>query len=366
MKIVHIIDTLSMGGAENVLIGLTAGQKQLGHEVTVIPLVCDNKTPVREKIELNKVTVIPLKERGTVYNPAFIFKLAKHIRNYDIINVHLFPAFYWAAFAKLFSFCRVPMVYTEHSTNNKRRNNKVLHTVDKFVYKFGYKMIIACAEKVLETYNGAFPSIKHTCYINNGVETSLYREAHPYKKSELLGISEDSFVITMVARFMTMKRQDTIVEALKELPPNFHAVFVGGNKEDEGLQRVKRIAEGEGVEQRVHFLYIRPDVPQILKTSDIVIMASDYEGLSLSSIEGMAAGKPFISTDVNGLREIVGGAGLLFENKNPQALAHLINKLATDKEYYSEIAERCSLRASVFDVKRMVELYLDVYNKVLN
>ena len=64
-----------------------------------------------------------------------------------------------------------------------------------------------------------------------------------------------------------------------------------------------------GVSHRVLSLYIRKDVPRILKSSNVICMSSIYEGLSLSSIEGMASGHPFIATNVNGLREIVKGAG---------------------------------------------------------
>lgn len=366
MKILHIIDTLSMGGAENVLVGLTAGQKQLGHEVTVMPLVCAGETPVRKRIEGNGVTVVPFKKKGTVYNPILIFKIATVIRDYDIIHVHLFPALYWAAFAKFILFCHVPMVYTEHSTNNKRRDSFIFHTVDKLIYNNCYIMVIACAKKVLDTYHKSFPSIRHTCYINNGVDTSVYRDALPYKKSELLGIDDNCFVVTMVARFMPMKRQDTIVEALTKLPVSVHALFVGGNVTDDGLQRVKRESEELGVNNRVHFLYIRTDVPQILKSSDLIIMASDYEGLSLSSIEGMAAGKPFVATDVNGLREVVGGAGVLFENNNADMLADVISRLLTDIQYYEDVSTRCLGRAQEYDVKKMVDSYMEVYRKVLN
>lgn len=365
MKILHIIDSLSMGGAENVLIGLSSGQKRLGHDVTIMPLVCPPQTPVRSKIEDNNVLVAPFLERGSVYNPRLIFKIAKVLKNYDLVHVHLFPALYWAFYAKVLSCCRVPMIYTEHSTNNKRRNNALLHCMDSLVYQHGYKMIVACAEKVLDTYKKAFPKVKHTCYINNGVETSLYANAKSYTKNELLEVSDEIFLITMVARFMSMKRQDTIVEALIKLPSDVHAVFVGGNEEDEGLRRVKNLAETNGVLDRVHFLYVRDDVPRILKTSDVIIMASDYEGLSLSSIEGMAAGKPFIASDVNGLREVVGGAGLLFENKNADALADLIIKLKTQPDYYFQISHACEARSKEFDVNAMVESYLQVYNALI-
>lgn len=365
MKILHVIDTLGMGGAENILIGLTSGQKEKGHDVTVIPLVCPHRTPVREKMENNGIVVKPLKDKGTVYDPRLIFKICRVLRKYDIIHVHLFPALYWVAFAKWLSFCNVPMVYTEHSTNNKRRNNRILHFVDKTVYSYGYNMVIACAKKVLETFKQAFPQVEHTTYINNGIDTKIYKNAQPYNKKDLIGVDEDTFLVTMVARFMTMKRQDTLVDALSLLSENIHVVFVGGNETDEGAVRVKKLASDKGVLHRVHFLYIRNDVPRILKSSDIVIMASDYEGLSLSSIEGMAAGKPFVASDVNGLREVVYDAGILFENKNSEILSQIINRLSTDKHYYEEVADKCEKRAQEYDVNMMVESYMEVYRKVI-
>ena len=365
MKILHIIDSLSMGGAENMLVGLASGQKKLGHKVLVMPLVCPKETLVRRKMEDNGIAVLPFMPVGSCYNPKLIFKIAKVIRQFDIVHVHLFPALYWAAFARLIALSKVSMVYTEHSTNNRRRQTPLLHFIDNRVYQLEYKMIVACAEKVLETYRNAFPSVKHTCFINNGIDTNLYFEAAPYSKRELLGVEEDTFVVTMVARFMTMKRQDTIVEAIAKLPGKMHAVFVGGDESDEGLVRVKDLADSLGISKRVHFLYIRNDVPRILKTSDVVVMASDYEGLSLSSIEGMAAGKPFVATDVDGLREVVGGAGLLFENKNSEALSKILTCLAEDNAYYDEIAEKCLARASEFDASNMVESYLRVYKQLI-
>ena len=366
MKILHIIDSLSMGGAENMLVGLTSGQQRQGHEVLVMPLVCASDTLVRRKMEEAGIEVRPFKGSGSVYNPLFIIKIAKTIRRYDIVHVHLFPALYWVAFAKMLSLSKVPIIYTEHSTDNKRRNNPFLHWVDRFVYQHGYKRIVACAEKVMETYKLAFPSINNVCYINNGVDISLFANASPYTKTELLGVSESTFIITMVARFMSMKRQDTIVEALTKLPDDIHAVFVGGNKDDEGLIKVKELANGLGVQNRVHFLYIRSDVPRILKTLDVIIMASDYEGLSLSSIEGMAAGKPFVASDVNGLREVVGGAGLLFENRNSASLAELINKLHSDSVFYKDIQQRCEERAKEYDAQKMADEYLKVYQSCLD
>lgn len=354
-----------MGGGQNLLIGLAGIQKQRGNDVTVLALEpCEDKV-VAQKIEAEGVKVEVLSKKVGLHNPLQIFLLVPWLRKYDIIHVHLFPALYWVGFANLLTGKRANVVYTEHSTKNRRRTHPILRRVDNFVYQHCYDKIIACADKALETYTQVYPNVKHVCAINNGVDTKKYWEAEPYTKQELLGLPEDSFVVTMVARFMFMKRQDTIVEAISKLPSKFHACFVGSEPTDEGLLMVKKLAEDLNVVDRVHFLFIRPDVPRILKTSNVVMMASDYEGLSLSSIEGMAAGKPFIATDVNGLREVVKGAGELFENKNSDQLAALISKLESDNDYYDEMVTRCRKRASEYDIQKMVDQYMDEYEKVI-
>lgn len=365
MKILHIIDNLSMGGGQNLLIGLAGIQQEMGHDVTVLALEPCADTLVRKKIEAEGVRVDVLTEKISLHNPLQIVLLMPWFRKCDIAHVHLFPALYWAGFAKMFSFASTPLVYTEHSTKNRRRENPLLRRIDTFVYKHLYRKVVACADKALETFQQVYPSVKHVCAINNGVDTAKYWEAEPYSKKELLGISEDCFVVTMVARFMFMKRQDTIVEAISRLPEKFHACFVGSEPSDAGLLKVKKQAEELGVSDRVHFLYLRSDVPSILKTSDVVMMSSEYEGLSLSSIEGMAAGKPFVATDVNGLREVVKDAGVLFELNNSEQLATILMRLASDKEYYEKIVSQCRKRASQYDIQQMVDKYLNAYQEIV-
>ena len=115
----------------------------------------------------------------------------------------------------------------------------------------------------------------------------------------------------------------------------------------------------------MHFLGIRPDIPNILKTSDAIVMASDYEGLSLSSIEGMASGRPFIATNVNGLREVVQGAGILFENHNAKELSVILKELKENEQYYKSTVDRCIHRASLYDITSCSDAYLDEYSSVI-
>lgn len=108
----------------------------------------------------------------------------------------------------------------------------------------------------------------------------------------------------------------------------------------------------------------RPDVPEILHTADIVVMSSHYEGLSLSSVEGMSVGKPFIASDVDGLHEVVDGYGVLLSHQDAQALADEISHLASDSTYNQQVADSCWQRAQMFDIQKMVDGYLRVYGRL--
>ena len=115
---------------------------------------------------------------------------------------------------------------------------------------------------------------------------------------------------------------------------------------------------------RVIFLGQRMDVAEILKSCKIIVLSSLYEGLSLSSIEGMASGKPFLASNVPGLVEIVNGAGILFECGNEKDLASKIEQLLLNNDYYNQISLSGQQRASQFDISIMVQSHINLYQSV--
>lgn len=363
MKILHVIDNLSMGGAQSLLVELLPIQKEIGNEVTVLELQQSTDRTFANQLEDKGINILYLSKSKSVRSFSHIFKLIPYLKKYDVIHVHLFPANYWVALAKFLSRCKTPILTTEHSTTNKRRNIPILGFIEKIIYG-KYQQVVACADKAYNTFHAKYPKV-NCISIPNGVQISKYMSAIPYSKYDLLKIKEDDFVFTMVARFNYPKRQDTIVEALSFLPKKFNAVLVGGSPEDLELLKIKNLAQRLGVLDRVHFLYVRSDIPRILKTSDAVVLASEYEGLSLSSIEGMASGRPFIATNVNGLGSVVDGAGILFKCGNSKELAKVLIKLDSDKEYYNHVIETCLKRASEYDIHLAADKYQKVYMELL-
>jgi len=197
--------------------------------------------------------------------------------------------------------------------------------------------------------------------INNGIDVNTISEAEPCK--ELLDLKESRKSILMVAGFRKQKNQDTIIRALTLLDKEKYEVWFAGI--GERMEEVKQLVLSLGVSDRVRFLGLRTDIPNVLRAADVIVMSSHWEGLSLSNVEGMSAHKPFIASDVNGLREVTNGYGLLFPHEDAKALSEEITHLANDEAYYNEIAERCYKRALEFDISKMVVGYELVYRNVI-
>ena len=356
MKILHIITSLHTGGAEKLIIDLTPRLRELGHSVDVL-LFDGSDTPFKQQLVAAGITILELGKGGSVYNPLHIFKLIPIIRQYDIIHTHNTAPQLFAAIANIFG--KTKLITTEHSTDNRRRHLWWYKPIDRFMYN-QYKEVICIsdqAEENLRNYIGKCRANISTIY--NGVDIQKYAYAQP--SNELNNIAPNCKKIIMVAGFRYQKDQDTLIRATALLPQEFHTFLVGDGERREVCEN---LAIAEGLSDRVHFIGIRMDVPELLKAADYVVMSSHWEGLSLASIEGMSVGKPFLASDVDGLREMTTNAGVLFQHQNATQLAEEIKVLDKNTAKYQQIAQQCFDKAKLFDISIMAEKYNNVYLNV--
>ena len=218
-----------------------------------------------------------------------------------------------------------------------------------------YKSIICISKKPAENLKKHIGAKDSIFVVNNGVDVAkfLYR---------IKDVSHNkSFLVIQVSSFNEAKDQDTLVRAINELPDNYRLQLAG-----DGIRRpkVEKLVHTLGIADRIDFLGIRTDVPELLKVSDIVVLSSHWEGLSLSSIEGMASGRPFIASDVDGLREVVKGAGILFPHGDYKQLAKEIRQLCMNPVHYNVVAQDCQKRAKQFDIRIMAEKYNELYKSL--
>lgn len=361
MKILQVINWMDTAGAEKLLLETIPIYIKKGVKMDLL-LLNGKKSPFLKELESQNICNVYSLGCGSLYNPKFIFRIIPYFKKYNIVHVHLFPSLYWVAISKIIGFSNVKLVYTEHATTNRRMRNSFLRLFDKYMYN-RYKKIVCISievEKAIKRHLD-FPESKFIS-INNGINISKVTNETPYLKSDLgLQINEDDILLIQVSRFQPQKDQNTLIKSLIYLPMNVHLLLVGdGILKSESEKLVNNL----GMSRRVHFLGIRLDVLKLLKTADIVVLSTHYEGLSLASIEGLASGKPFVASDVPGLSEIVTGAGILFPIQDEKALAVAINKLIEDKDHYNSIATQCLLRANAYDIDIMVEKHINLYNSL--
>lgn len=353
MKILHVITSLHTGGAEKLIIDIVPKLQDLGHTVDVL-LFDGSDTPFKQQLTKFNVKILELTKGGSVYNPLHITRLIPILRHYDIVHTHNTAPQLFTAIANL--FCKKRLITTEHSTSNRRRDLWWYKPIDRFMYNQYDKIICISdqAEENLRNYLGKCRANITTIY--NGVDIQKYATAHP--SNDLNKIAPNCKKIIMVAGFRYQKDQDTLIRATALLPKQFHTFLIGdGERKD----LCEKLAITEGVAERVHFMGIRMDVPEILKAADYVVMSSHWEGLSLASIEGMSVGKPFLASDVDGLREMTINAGKLFPHQNGEQLAKEIIVLNENPTLYQHIADQCFNKAKLFDISVMVEKYNTIY-----
>lgn len=363
MKVLQVINSLATGGAEKLLLDTVPMYNNMGIKTDVLVLQ-DIDYPFIKQLQKATCCSIYKLTKGSVYNPLLIFKIIPIIKQYDIIHVHLFPAQYWVVIAKFLSFSKATLIFTEHSTSNRRLKNKILKKFNTFIYRYYYKTI--CISKDIQAiYNNYTKlSLEKFPIIENGVDISKITHAKPILKNQIHpSIKKDDILLIQVASFRKPKDQSTVIRAMRLLSKNTKLLLVGAG---ERRAQCEQLAKELNLEKQVIFLGNRYDVPQLLKTADIIILSSHHEGLSLSCIEGMASGKPFIASDVPGLSNIVKDAGILFPKGNDKVLAAEIKKLVSDSIYYNKVAELCLARAKNYDIKKMVQKHIDLYKKLEN
>jgi glycosyltransferase involved in cell wall biosynthesis len=361
MKVLQIINSLATGGAEKLLLETLPLFRKKSIPMDILVLNGTDYPFMKQLKSLNCCRVYSLGFKS-VYNPIHILKIIPYLRKYDIIHVHLFPTQYWVVLAKLVSFSKVKLVFTEHNTSNRRIENKFSRYCDRFIYSRYYKIVCITNEVKVILKNHTRLSINKFIVIENGINLETLRNANYYIKKDMhLKISKTDKIIIQVAGFREQKDHPTLIKSLQYLPCNVKLLLVG-----DGILRknCEDLVQELKLQDRIIFLGLRMDIPQLLKTADIVVLSSKYEGLSLSSIEGMASGKPFIASNVPGLTEVVAGAGILFVQGNAKELAVAIKKLLTDNNYYQSVANACQERAEQYSIKVMIEKYIKMYESI--
>ncbi len=362
MRILQVITSLRTGGAERLVVDLSKQMKLLGNEVEIL-LFDGTETPLRAEAEAAGVPVRALsKGWQAMRNPLLFFKLLRELRKnrYDVIHAHNTSCQLLIAVASYFQHLR--LVTTEHNTDNRRRRWRGYRPVDRWMYR-RYRRIICVGDETrqaLAAWLALSDLTSRLTVIPNGIDMSKFTEAIPSEDIT----SQRGRMILMVSAFRPQKDHPTLIRALSNLPKEYRLFLAGGSETDEDRKYqndCKQLVSELGLGDRVRFLGVRSDVPQLLAAADVVVLSTAYEGMSLSLLEAMAAGRPLIASDVPGVHDLVSGAGLLFPFGDDRRLAELIRQVCEDPSFAAEVGVKCRARAADYDVAETARRYLQEY-----
>jgi len=363
-RVLHVLETGGHGGAEAVVLELA---KRLPRERYCVEVAVGRAGWLSENLQSEGIRahVIP-RRRG------FDLRMAretrglirqKHIR---LVHAHMFRGGLMSSLAA--RAAGIPAVVTVHGpddvTGSKRR--AAVHVIGRLashvitVSDYLRRLVIsACRvspDRVRTIHNG----------IDFGRIAAHQRGWRRQMRAEL-GTAQGP-VIGTVGGLRAVKGHEYLLRALPEVmrfEPEVRLLLVGEGPSREGLEDA---AQELGIVDRVHFLGFRDDVPRVLSALDCFVLPSLSEGLSIATLEAMAAGLPVVVTDSGGPSELVsdGESGLIVPPGDSSALAQALIAVLHDHDLAGRLGRAARRRADGFDLSVMVERYDALYREVLS
>lgn len=357
MRTVHVVNSLAAGGAERLLLDLTAALRGVGVESRILTLA-------EGELDYGDVSVDCL-GLDNIYTPAAGIRLARRLKTEevagaDLFHVHLFPSLLHVSLAGRMGSVSVPLVYTEHHTTNRRRGKLVGRMLDMISYP-PYSRVVCVSGAVRESLTRWMPRLaSRTVVIHNGIDVSKFSSATSARP-----FGETPSVVT-VGRLRRTKGTDLAIRAVAELgdvPLRMRIVGEGPMR-----SRLEALSRQLGLSGRVEFLGSRDDVPSILADADVLLHTSGSEGFGLVVLEAMAAGVPVVCTDLPAVREITGPAceGAILCPPRVEEYASVLRRLLESPSLREETGREGALRARKFDIGRKAEEHADLYRRVLS
>lgn len=360
MKIVHVIGSLEMGGAEKLLKDLLPQLKRKNNDVSLLVIGSGNLTFVN-LLEKKGISVILL-NKSNIYNPLNIFSIIKSLRGFKYVHVHLFPALYFVSIVKIFN-PRLILFYTEHNTSNKRRRIRFLKYLERIIY-WRYSIIISISTDTqlnLVNWLSSNNKLDKYCIVENGINIEEYYSAKPLNLDNIY----EKKIILMVSRFSMQKDHETLIRAFKIIANTRNDVLLFFAGEGETMERMKKIVNELSLDSLVCFLGNRNDISNLMNLSYIGVQSSHWEGFGLTAVEFMASGKPIVASNVKGLSNVVKDAGLLYETGDYQNLAEIILHLLEDENFHAIVSQKCLNRAQLYSIESTANGYLEIYKKFI-
>ena len=365
MRIVYVLTTLAMGGAERQVLAIARRMAARGHNVVL--LVVKARQPDDCVTDLS---VVHLKiGKDVASSVAGLRRGVGFLREFRPEIIHS-NNFHGNMLARLMRFFHrhARLVSTIHNVYEGGRLRMLAYRMSDWLVD----RTTAVSEAVAERFIKLKATRKSKCVIvTNGIEIANFvpNAGRRAATREQMGVS-DEFVWISVGRITAAKDIPNLLQGFENVRRAFPQaqLWIAGNAPTSEKKSDAVISMPDGAMHQVRWLGLRRDVAALLDAADGFVLSSAWEGMPLALGEAMAMEKPVVATDVGGVSELAGDCGVIVPARNPTALAEAM--LAVMKQSQEERAAMGRLaRARIvrdFGMDRKADEWEVVYRSALN
>jgi glycosyltransferase involved in cell wall biosynthesis len=300
------------------------------------------------------------------YMPEFTDRLADRWASDppDVVHAH----FWMSGQAALQAAERIPVVQTFHALGTVKRrwqgeaDTSPPHRIatERAIGLRADAVLATCRDEVSELCAMGVPEAR-IVVVPCGVDLSAFRPEGPVAPRTA------GRLILCIGRMVPRKGVDTVIAALRQLPDT-ELVIAGGSPDDAESLRLRELAAGYGLAERVHVIgsVPRTHVPALMRSADVVVTVPWYEPFGMVPVEAMACGVPVVASAVGGHLDTVAGCGVLVPPRRPRALARALKDLLGDPDKRAQLGAEGARRARQrYGWPRVAERTEAVYRQVI-
>lgn len=358
MRILQVVPSLDVGGAERVAALLAREQQRGGHAVAVVSLFDPVGSWIERDLRAAGVDLFFLGKRPGL-DVRMVPRLAGVLRRWrpDVVHTHLHVLKYLLPAALAARPLRV--VHTLHNLA-EREVEPQSQALQRVAFR-GLVTPVAIGEAVAASMAPLYGApARHV--VANGIPTAASR-APPGTREALRAAlhAADHPVLLSAGRLNPQKNHAVLIDAVAD--PRLARVHLWIAGEGELAEDLAARVRDRGVADRVRLLGVRTDVPALMAAADLFVLPSTWEGNPLVVMEAMAAGLPVVATAVGCVPELLSpDTGRLVPAGVSEALVTAIADLTADPATRGQLGAAARARATErFDVSAMAEAYLRVY-----
>lgn len=365
MKVLHLISSGGMYGAEAVILNLSRTLAESGHASAVASFsnAANPNLQLHEAAVMDGIESHTISCRGQMDRSVFpaIQGLVKQT-GVDVVHAHGYKADIYCYLA--LRGLRVPMVSTCHTWYDNDLLVTLYGKADRLVLR-GFARVVAVSAEVKQRLLDAGVREEKIRIVRNGIDLRPFASAQPSLRGEH---GDNTLLVGLIGRLAYEKGVDVYLSAVARVAADFpEAKFLVVGEGPDG-EKLERMIDELNIRGSVRMLGRRDDMAAVYASLDLMVSSSRQEGLPMAILEGMASGLPLVATAVGEVPTVVrdGVTGLLLPADDVARLAAAMVELLRDVEKRKRFgAAGRKLIADEYSAERMAADYLAVYGEAI-